>query len=83
MKLLGGIFLVRVHIQDGQANLQQISSLHLLDSNNVLYFSLKTVYTVDLVKTSPNLLFFQCLYLSPEHHPVFPWLQFDPSRVSQ
>lgn len=44
MKLLGGIFLVRVHIQAGQANLQQISSLHLLDSNNVVHFTCKALY---------------------------------------
>lgn len=44
MKLSGGIFLVRVHIQDGQANLQQISSLHLLDSYNVFHFTCKALY---------------------------------------
>lgn len=90
MKLLGGIFLVRVHIQAGQANLQQISSLHFLDSNNVFHFTCKLQSSIQqlfqeraLTCISCFVFYIQCLYLSPEHHPVFPWLQFDPSGVSK
>lgn len=71
----GWLPVVRIHLQAWQGYIQQISSLHIVDSNNV---SIKTLLSLTKVKSSDSIPFwiltlslimlFQCLHLPAKFH---------------